>query len=130
MRHAGPAARVTRREFLIGAGAALGAGALSGRGAEAQTPKGELVAGLSERMLTLDPANHYSISSTSVLRHVYDPLLDVTNDDKFVPALAESWKPINNTTWRFVLRRGVRFHDGTPFTADSVVFTLKRVRDN
>src|SRR5262249_15883819 len=75
----------------------------------------------------LDPANHYSISSTSVLRHVYDPLLDVTNDDKFVPALAESWKPVNNTTWRFILRRGVRFHDGTPFTADSVVFTLQRL---
>jgi len=65
-------------------------------------------------MLTLDPANHYSISSTSVLRHVYDPLLDVTNDDKLVPALAESWKAVSNTTWRFTLRKGVRFHDGTP----------------
>src|SRR2546430_17625976 len=81
-------------------------------------------------MLTLDPANHYSISSMSVLRHVYDPLLDVTNDDKFVPALAASWKAVDNTTWRFTLRKGVRFHDGTPFTADSVLFTLKRARDN
>jgi peptide/nickel transport system substrate-binding protein len=98
--------------------------------ARAQGRRGEIIAGLSERMLTLDPANHYSISATSVLRHVYDPLLDVTNDDKFVPALAETWRPVNNTTWRFTLRKGVSFHDGSPFTADSVVFTLKRVRDN
>src|SRR5439155_1017287 len=98
--------------------------------ARAQARRGHIIAGLSERMLTLDPANHYSISSTSVLRHVYDPLLDVTNDDKFVPALAESWKPVNNTTWRFTLRKGVRFHDGTPFTAGSELFTLKRVRDS
>ena len=65
-------------------------------------------------MLTLDPANHYSISATSVLRHIYDPLVEVTNDSKFVPCLAESWTPVNNTTWRFNLRKGVKFHDGTP----------------
>jgi len=121
--------RLSRRRFLLGSGAALGVAARP-RAARAQARRGQIIAGLSERMLTLDPANHYSISSTSVLRHVYDPLLDVTNDDKFVPALAESWKAVNNTTWRFTLRRGVRFHDGTPFTADSVLFTLKRVRDN
>jgi peptide/nickel transport system substrate-binding protein len=124
------APRLSRRQFVLGSATALAAATARPRAARAQTRRGQIIAGLSERMVTLDPANHYSISSTSVLRHVYDPLLDVTNDDKFVPALAESWKPINNTTWRFVLRRGVRFHDGTPFTADSVVFTLKRVRDN
>ena len=59
------------------------------RGAQAQPPRGHIIAGLSERMLTLDPANHYSISSTSVHRHMFDPLVDVTNDSKFVPALAE-----------------------------------------
>jgi peptide/nickel transport system substrate-binding protein len=120
--------RVTRREVLLGAGAALAAAVAPP--ARAQARKGEIIAGLSERMLTLDPANHYSISATSVLRHLYDPLVEVTNDSKFVPALAETWTPVNNTTWRFTLRRGVAFHDGTPFTADSVVFTLKRVRDN
>jgi peptide/nickel transport system substrate-binding protein len=121
--------RVSRRQFLAGSAAAVAALTRPGA-AGAQARRGEIIAGLSERMLTLDPANHYSISSTSVLRHVYDPLVDVTNDDKFVPALAESWRPVNNTTWRFTLRRGVSFHDGSPFTADSVVFTLKRVRDN
>lgn len=124
-----PTPRPSRRDFLIGSSAALGAAALPGV-ARAQARRGEIIAGLSERMLTLDPANHYSISSTSVLRHVYDPLLDVTNDDKFVPALAETWRAVNNTTWRFTLRKGVSFHDGSAFNADSVVFTLRRVRDN
>src|SRR5207245_9643253 len=121
--------RLSRRRFLLGSGAVLG-GAAGPRAARAQARRGHVIAGLSERMLTLDPANHYSISSTSVLRHVYDPLLDVTNDSKFVPALAESWRPVNNTTWRFTLRKGVTFHDGTAFNADSVVYTLRRVREN
>src|SRR5436305_7475581 len=118
--------RLSRRRFLLGSGAALGVAARP-RAARAQARRGQIAAGLSERMLTLDPANHYSISTTSVLRHLFDPLIDVTNDSKFVPALAESWRPVNATTWRFTLRKGVTFHDGTPFTADSVVYTLKRV---
>jgi ABC-type transport system substrate-binding protein len=81
-------------------------------------------------MLVLDPADHYSISATSVLRHIFDPLIDVTNDHKFTPALAESWEATSNTAWRFTLRKGVTFHDGTPFNADSVLYTLRRVRDN
>jgi peptide/nickel transport system substrate-binding protein len=124
------ALRLTRRDFVVGGAALVGAAAARPRRAAAQGRRGELIAGLSERMLTLDPANHYSISATSVLRHVYDPLVDVTNDSKFVPALAETWQAVNNTTWRFTLRKDVKFHDGSPFNADSVVYTLKRARDN
>ena len=128
--HEGRSGRLGRREFLAASGGGLGLMAMP-RAARGQARRsGEIVAGVSERALTLDPANHYSISATSVLRHIYDPLVDVTSDSKFIPALAESWRPVNNTTWRFTLRKGVTFHDGTAFNADSVVFTLKRVRDN
>src|SRR5262245_28138541 len=123
-----PSWTLTRRKLLLAGGAALSSSMVKPGVARAQGRRGEIIAGLSERMLTLDPANHYSISATSMLRHVYDPLLDVTHADRFVPALAESWRPLSNTTWRFTLRKGVSFHDGSPFTADSVVFTLKRVR--
>jgi peptide/nickel transport system substrate-binding protein len=92
--------------------------------------RGEVTAAMSERMLTLDPANHYSISSTAVLRHVFDPLVDVTADSKYVPALAESWESVDDLTWKFKLRQGVTFHDGSPFNADSVVYTLTRARDD
>ena len=124
-------ARLNRRQFLLGSGVVLGAGLGLPALARGQAgPSGEIIAGLSEKALTLDPANHYSISTTSVLRHIYDPLVEVTNESKFVPALAESWQALTNTTWRFVLRKGVRFHDGSPFNADSVVYTLDRVRQN
>jgi peptide/nickel transport system substrate-binding protein len=128
-RHPRPG-RIGRRDFLAVSGAALALASAPGLTSGQPKRSGEIAAGLSERMLTLDPANHYSISTTSVLRHLFDPLIDVTNDSKFVPALAESWRPVNATTWRFTLRKGVTFHDGTPFTADSVVYTLKRVHDN
>ena len=121
---------MNRRQFLVGSGAVLGASAVRPTVARAQAPRGHIIAGLSERMLTLDPANHYSISATSVLRHIFDPLLDVTNDASSCPRWPSRWRAVNNTTWRFTLRKGVTFHDGTPFNADSVVFTLKRVRDN
>ena len=121
---------IGRRDFLAAGGTALALASAPRLAAGQAKRSGEITAGLSERMLTLDPANHYSISTTSVLRHLFDPLIDVTNDSKFVPALAETWRPVNATTWRFTLRKGVTFHDGTPFNADSVVFTLKRVRDN
>lgn len=127
--HTHRVAGLSRRHFVVGSSVALGAAGLP-RPARGQTRRGEIVAGLSERALTLDPANHYSISGTSILRHVFDPLVDVTNDSRFVPALAESWRAVDDTTWRFTLRKGVTFHDGTPFTADSVVYTLTRVRDN
>ena len=126
--------RLSRRRLLGHAGLALGGALglrLSPRVAYGATPRsGEIVAAVSERMLVLDPADHYSISTTSVLRHVFDPLIDVTNDHKFIPALAESWEAIDNTTWHFTLRKGVSFHDGSPFNADSVLYTLRRVRDN
>jgi peptide/nickel transport system substrate-binding protein len=125
-----PLDHIGRRDFLAVSGAALALASAPGLAAGQAKRSGEIAAGLSERMLTLDPANHYSISTTSVLRHLFDPLIDVTNDSKFIPALAETWRPVNNTTWRFTLRKGVTFHDGTPFNADSVVFTLKRVHDN
>src|SRR5262249_9119588 len=110
-----PRPTLDRRQFLFGSAAVLSASLAGPARARAQAPGGEIIAGLAERMLTLDPANHYSVSATSVLRHVYDPLLDVTNDDRFVPALAESWRAVNNTTWKFTLRKGVSFHDGSPF---------------
>lgn len=139
-----PPACLTRRQFLMGSSVFMGTWWILpslARGqatssqpslvaASAPSRSGEIIAGVSERALTLDPANHYSISATSVLRHIYDPLVDVTNDSKFIPALAESWEAVNNTTWRFVLRQGVTFHDGSPFNADSVVYSLTRVRDN
>jgi peptide/nickel transport system substrate-binding protein len=56
----------------------------------------------------------------------YEPLLRWNREMKLEPALATEWKQTDPTTWRFTLRQGVKFHDGTPFTADDVVFSYDR----
>ena len=68
---------------------------------------------------------------------LYDPLVlwDLAKADSsatFTPGLAESWSidPDNPKRWIFKLREGVTFHDGTPFTADDVVWNYKKVTDS
>ena len=76
---------------------------------------------------SMDP---YTRSETFLLtftQNFYDPLVRRDDHLKVQPALAESWEQPNPTTWRFHLRHGVKFHDGTPFTADDVVFSYDRV---
>ena len=77
---------------------------------------------------TLDP---HAVSNTlvfAVLSNVYEPLVRRSVDLKPEAALATSWKQIEPTTWRFELRKGVKFHDGSPFTADDVVFSFDRAK--
>jgi peptide/nickel transport system substrate-binding protein len=77
---------------------------------------------------TMDPHAIASLYQTRILSQVYDSL--VNRDEKFKPTagLALSWAPLDDHKgWRFKLRPGVKFHDGTPFTADDVVFSVERV---
>ena len=76
---------------------------------------------------TLDP--HFLLLDSNIAynQHIYGALLDTDEEGRMVPDLAESWTSDGKETWRFALRRGVTFHDGTPFTADDVVFSLNRV---
>jgi peptide/nickel transport system substrate-binding protein len=92
-------------------------------------PSGELVVGLSEDWMVLDPAAHFYIAAYVVHKHCYDPLVEWDEQGNLVPMLAESWKSLDDKTWEFRLRKGVRFHNGEPFTAESVKFTLERIID-
>jgi peptide/nickel transport system substrate-binding protein len=70
---------------------------------------------------TFDPHSRFFTSNRTATEQVYEALLDVDSNFEIVPQLALAWKPLNPTTWEFELRRGVRFHDGTPLTAEDVV---------
>ncbi len=76
--------------------------------------------------LSMDPHSLNESLQLSVTNNVYESLVGVNKDLQFEPALATSWKQISPTVWRFELRKNVRFHDDTPFTADDVVFSLAR----
>lgn len=69
-------------------------------------------------------------SRLSVLRSIYEPLVRRADAGAHAPALASSWAVSDDArTWRFQLREGVRFHDGTRLTSDDVVASLRRIRD-
>jgi peptide/nickel transport system substrate-binding protein len=77
---------------------------------------------------SLDP---YTLNETTTHAHlgqVYEGLVARGKDLKIIPALAESWETPEPTRWRFHLRKGVKFQNGDPFTADDVVFSADRVR--
>lgn len=76
--------------------------------------------------LSMDPHSLNETTQLSVTGNVYEPLVGRDRNLNLVPALATSWKQTTPTVWRFELRKGVKFHDGTPFTADDVVFSFAR----
>src|SRR5215212_5569085 len=81
-------------------------------------------------MQTTDPHSQNENLTNNINQLVYEFLLVRDKKLKLVPSLAESWTAVNPTTWRFKLRSGVKFHDGTPFTADDVVFSFERARSD
>ncbi|MFC0410354.1 ABC transporter substrate-binding protein [Roseomonas elaeocarpi] len=80
-----------------------------------------------QNVATLDP--HFLLLDSNIAynQHIYGALTDTDEHGKLVPDLATAWTSDGVNTWRFTLRQGVTFHDGTPFTADDVVFSLNRV---
>jgi len=81
-------------------------------------------------VLTLDPHAQNHTPTSAVLQHAYEGLTRYDSDYRVEPALAVAWTMTSPTEWRFLLRRGVRFHDGSPFSADDVVFSYERLKES
>jgi len=79
-------------------------------------------------MQTTDPHSQNENLTNNINSLIYEYLVTRDKQLGIIPALAESWTQVNPTTWRFLLRPGVKFHDGTPFTADDVVFSFERAK--
>jgi len=86
----------------------------------------EIKVGLSAEPSSMDPHYHNLTPNNSFLSHIYERLVEMDEKQRLIPGLAESWKVIDETIWEFKLRQGVTWHDGSPFTADDVVFTYGR----
>jgi peptide/nickel transport system substrate-binding protein len=87
----------------------------------------QIAVGLQSPVTSMDPHYHNLSPNNSLLLHVYDPLVYRDANGKLKPGLAVSWRAIDDLTWEFKLRKGVKFHDGSPFSAEDVVATYKRV---
>jgi peptide/nickel transport system substrate-binding protein len=81
------------------------------------------------KLMTLDP--HYANlnENTSLLSQVFERLVYQDERLNLQPGLALSWRSVSDRQWEFKLRPDVRFHDGSPFTAADVIYSIKRVRD-
>jgi peptide/nickel transport system substrate-binding protein len=121
---------ISRSAFLRGAAGALGAGLLErvlGGRARASTAKPrELTIAQGADVANLDP--HFS-TDLGALFSVYDTLVARRGDNRLHPSLATRWRLLGPTVWEFELRRGVRFHNGDPFTAEDVKFSIERTYD-
>jgi peptide/nickel transport system substrate-binding protein len=103
---------------------------LGSAAAGAQSRGKEVVVGLGAEPRTMLAVTIVDWTTNNMLEHIYDRLLDRdAKTFKPKPMLAESWKIVNDTTWEFKLRKGVKFHNGEPFTAQSVKATIDYALD-
>ena len=77
---------------------------------------------------SLDPHALNEGQTINLLSHIYERLVRIGRDGRYEPSLAASWTVIDPLTWRFALRPGVRFSDGTLLTTDDVLFSVERAR--
>src|SRR5712691_5394418 len=92
-------------------------------------PAGTLVIANQSDLESGHPFLNYQHNAESVIRHVFDNLLEATPDGQLVPGLAESYRIVDDKTIEFKLRRGVKFHNGADFNADAVKFSVERMQD-
>ena len=108
----------------------LGLLAAAPAGAQDRVRSKEVVLGLGAEPRTMLAVTIVDWTTNTQLEHVYDRLLD--RDPKTLrprPMLATGWKIVNDTTWEFTLRRGVKFHNGEPFDAQSVKATMDYLKN-
>jgi peptide/nickel transport system substrate-binding protein len=77
---------------------------------------------------TLDPHSFDHTHTDELQQQIYETLVGLDSDISVSGHLAVAWKPLSPTAWEFQLREGVRFHDGLPFTAEDVVFSIQRAK--
>ena len=86
----------------------------------------DLRIGLKAEPTSLDPQYQNLPANNQIALSIFEPLVARDAQQRLVPALALAWTPVSDTVWEFKLRPDVKFQDGSPFTAEDVVFTLER----
>ncbi len=96
-------------------------------GAASAAPAAELVAAKGTDVTSFDPGINPTPDAQQVITMIYDTLIQRDDNMQLKPGLALSWRNVDPLTWQIKLRSGVKFHNGEPFDARSVKFTLERL---
>ena len=99
----------------------------AGWSASAVAGASDLTIGIGADVTAIDPHYHNVTPNNNVAAHIFDYLVLRDERQKPIPGLAESWRTVDPLTWEFKLRKGVKFHDGSEFTAADVVASIERV---
>lgn len=128
-RNSGAKQALHRRRLLrltFAGGATLAVAGLPRAARESRAAEGELIVANPGVTFRTEP-DRASIGIYPLNTNIFEGLVRLTEDYQVEPLLAESWEFIAPNTWRFKLREGVSFHDGTPFNADAVAWSMGRV---
>ena len=87
----------------------------------------DLTIGVRAGPLSIDPDFTAAGTHAEAMKHIYDSLIKSGNNLELEPGLATSWTANDDSTWEFKLRPGVKFHDGSDFTAEDVKFSIERI---
>jgi peptide/nickel transport system substrate-binding protein len=111
---------------IIRRAVAVSALALAAAFSPAVLSAAELKIAITTEPSSMDPHFHVFSPNINVAMYTFDKLIDFDAKMNLAPNLATKWTAVDDTTWELNLRPGVTFHDGTPFTADDVKFTIER----
>jgi peptide/nickel transport system substrate-binding protein len=120
--------QIDRRTLLLATGAAGVATALGREVAAQDAPAGTAQVGVSEDGYRTD--EQANVGFFPLNTNIFESLVYLTPDYQIEPLLAESWEFVEPNTWRISLRQNVTFHDGTPFNAEAVKYTMDRIASN
>jgi peptide/nickel transport system substrate-binding protein len=113
----------------VGAAPAATPAAAPTRPAAAPPPRSQLVVAQTADMVTLDPPMYRARQTQNIHQMIYDTLVHRTDDLKDQGRLAESWEIVDEQTYRFKMRAGAKFQDGSPVLARDVKFSYDRTLD-
>ena len=87
----------------------------------------ELKIAVAADVTSIDPHFFNLFPNNNIAEHIFDKLVQMDADSRMIPGIATSWKALDEKTWEFKLRKGVKFHDGSELTAEDVAFSINRV---
>src|SRR5690242_606239 len=95
--------------------------------AAAPAPAQDLKIAVAADVTSIDPHFFNLFPNNNVAEHIFDKLVQMDPDSRMIPGIATWWKTIDDTTWEFKLRKGIKFHDGSELTAEDVAYSIDRV---